>query len=416
MIKIIYGVKDNSSDCELIFPLQDNNSLLHFVKQSIIRSDASEASIGRSAYSIYCVGDYYVFSAIHIVRDSGRRTSYREYMVILKSDENNNDIIKEIGSLIQQYTDKDEINQTITQKEEIKISNNDKMKKIVVVYYDSQDELKNYFVIKENYRKYETIYFIEKSIKNTLQDPINALKNCSKVIDINDLNKDFGNDTTSLNKGKNQIDFTKIYKNGIVIFLFGFLVGVGSSFLFFKQNSKKDTHKYNFSATVQTQHTSGKASTTSENVSISSLTSQVNKPITNQTTENQTNTQTKFDNPQEKLSEDIQKFLQTDCKTITFDSIIKKIKTYHDWRKTKNLIGFAAFLELMKKNPPTKKEITDFIKKYKSNFSDNDEYVKFVTYLSTLKDRDIDPNSKNISGITNRTLNNIEEKYGYPTK
>ena len=87
MIKIIYGVTDKSSICELLFPKQDDLGISKLVNQSIIKNDAPESTVGEHFYSLHCTGNFYVFSKIYIVYESGKRVSYRAFIIAVEKHE-----------------------------------------------------------------------------------------------------------------------------------------------------------------------------------------------------------------------------------------------------------------------------------------------------------------------------------------
>jgi hypothetical protein len=186
MIKIVFGVVESNSDCVMIFPLQDSIGLLNLVKQDILKNDVPYEVVGNSAHTFYCVGDFYVFSKIKIVYGGkSQRISYRAFIVALEKHETDYNVLEELDKLENQHTAGETIQQDRLPdiiKSDISHSKNT----IIAVYYNGEEELEKYFIIDDNYKQYNRIYFIDKNSKGK-SDPIKALKNYDVVVDINKL-------------------------------------------------------------------------------------------------------------------------------------------------------------------------------------------------------------------------------------
>ncbi|MDR2971940.1 MAG: hypothetical protein LBU83_08440 [Bacteroidales bacterium] len=411
MIKIIYGVKDNSSDCELIFPSQDNSGLLNLVKQNIIKSDASEEIVGNSVYSIHCINNYYVFSKIVIVRDISKRVSYRAFMIALEQNERFL-VLGEVEELEKLYTNSENIKQSTSYESRIKINSDTTPKPTVVVYYKDEKELKRYFEIHNNYKQHEAIYFINIEDKDKPENPINALKNGDNVISIERLhfstNNQLDNNSTKNDEETGALKGTinQILKNRIVILIFGVLIGIAGGFWGYQKLPLCKTVE-----NVAVEDTQDE-SNCEKNEQLDDEKEDIKEPEPKKEEAKKEEPKTEQKSARQ-LSTDQQNFLKEGCKTMTLSQINAKINTYSNWRNIKNLNGFANFVTLIVKNPPSKQEVESYIKTYNSNFDENDEYVKFVRYLEKQDDQFFDKNTKRISNIWDRTLKQIEQCYGY---
>ena len=191
MIKIIYGVNERiSSDCELIFPDRDTIGLIHLVQHSVIKNDVDEATVGMHFYSVHCPGDFFVFSKVNIVRDKNKRVSHCAFMLAFESKEKDysGDILSDIQRMEQQYND-NQLTQSHSIPTGIKIGKDTGRKQTVAVYYDDEDELKEYFKINLNYKPYEAVFFINKHYENRPENPLHALRKYDKIIEIRQLNQ-----------------------------------------------------------------------------------------------------------------------------------------------------------------------------------------------------------------------------------
>jgi hypothetical protein len=432
MIKIIFGVVDSNSDCVGIFPLQDGIRLLNLVKQDILKNDVPYEVVGNSAHTFYCVGDFYVFSKIKIVYGGkSQRISYRAFIVALEKHETDYNVLEELDKLENQHTAGETIQQDRLPdiiKSDISHSKNT----IIAVYYNGEEELEKYFIIDDNYKQYNRIYFIDKNSKGK-SDPIKALKNCHKFDNISMLNSNNYNheDETNQEESNFKHTFEQISKNRIVIFSFGILLGIIGFWAFNFLSSDNKTPK--LTEAMNKQIFDLNDSITNKNYQIADLQKKVqtladsikklpNQPVVPKIGDNKNGNKSNVANElttesktniNEQLLVDLTKFLQEDCKTMTLDLINQKINSFPDWKNTKNLLGFANFLELMKKNPPNKQHITEFINVNKINFNEQDEYVKFVRYMSKKEEAFFDSSTKNIRSISTKTLQEIETTYGY---
>lgn len=421
MIKIIYGVKKNSSACELIFPLQDSVGISNFINQSIIKNDYDEQLIGKYFFSIHFFNDFYVFSRIKLVYDSTKRLSYLAYIIASKEHETNYNILEELYKLENQYTFGKPIQQNrlplIIKTEDIDSKNT-----TVAVCYSSGKERKKYLKIDKNYKQYSCIYFIDENDKGEL-DPIKALKNYDVVVEINKLISVPEKVKEDTENGKKQT-LKQLVKDEwqelLVAFVFGGLL-IGS-FAFFYHISNPVTitinEQYEIPETDTIVHKQDfynldKDTVIIQNPQDDTKKAESDKPIAKEQS-NKTDKVSQPENKQkEQLPEDMEKFLQVDCKNLTLEQITQKINSFANWKNTKNLLGFANFLELMKKNPPNKQEITKFIDENKINFNEQDEYVEFVRYMSKKEEAFFDSSTKNIRNISTKTLQEIETIYGY---
>ena len=197
---MIYGIAGNSSTCELIFPKQDTVGITHFVNQSIVGNDIPESIVGNHCYAIRFVGEYTVFSKIHIVYDCYKRRGYRAFMIVLNKVEAKKkpiNVLEKILELEDKY--KRNIKQKSKTPEIIEIGNiNTKNETIpITTYYNDETALKDFFEYNKNYKekyetiyeKYETIYFIDETLKDTPKNPYKALQNPGKVVPIEDIIK-----------------------------------------------------------------------------------------------------------------------------------------------------------------------------------------------------------------------------------
>ena len=427
MIKIIYGVKDSSSDCELIYPSPYNNVLLNLVRQSIIKNGPSEEIVGSSAYSIHCFRNYYVFSKINIVYDSSKRISYRAYIIALEKDETNCNFLKEIEHLERQYADGVTIQQKTTLPDSFKGDNNTAKNGIVAVYYKSQKELEEYFIINNKYRQYETIYFIDESNKGS-KDPLKALKNCENVIHISTLNTGYKSNEDGTNQEKIgfQFTFTQVRIFLIVIILIGFLLGISImwGYQYFSSKSDDIINKqiYDLSESItkiNNQLAVLQNKVQNLEVSIKSLSKQ---PVVNQLVDDNIDKTQGVGNAgitgnnlnnKGQLPADMQIFLQSECKKMKISEIQNKIKKDDPNLKIKNYVSFSNFLILIKKKDIKNEDIKNFISQNQNNFTSTDAYVNFVNYLNTRDDFFLTSKAKNLRDIGNRTFKDLETYYGY---
>lgn len=173
MQEIVYGVKEGSTECELIFPQQENIGLL--VRQSILRNNVSEAMVGSHFYSIHYILNFFVFSKIYIVRDSSRRVSYLAFMVALEYGEKY-DVLQIINELEYRYMHKALPDQSSC--EPIVINQPEKPQKtaykpnIPAFFYNDDQEIKDYFRTDEKYKQYEVIYFVNRQYNNLIYNTL----------------------------------------------------------------------------------------------------------------------------------------------------------------------------------------------------------------------------------------------------
>ncbi len=242
MIKIIYGAENNSSVCRRIYPIQDNIGLSYLIDQSIIKSDYNEELVEGSFYSIHCVDNYYILSKVSLVYAKGSRLSYRAYMIALKEHEHSLNVLERIEQLEQQYKTGKSIQNDVLPKR-IKVANSTVEKENVTVYYKRKEELERYFKIDRKYKRYNAIYFIDEE----RNDIINALSNSGNVISFDELiSNDYGTENDgSQEENDDQHTFRQIYKNRIVILLFGILLGGlsmwGHQLLFITKDSSQSS-------------------------------------------------------------------------------------------------------------------------------------------------------------------------------
>jgi len=430
MIKLIYGVKDKSSDCELIFPTKDSIGLSKFVNQSIIKNDFHEQIVGQSFYSIRCVDNFYVFSKIILVYDSKKRVSYRAYIIALEEDETKCKIFETIGKLESQYKTSETIQQRTPLPEIIKGDNNTAKNGIVKVYYNNQKEFLEYFKINAKYRQFETIYFIDEILKGKPIDPINALKNCDNVVGIETLIKD-DTDQNKNTKKKNKserIALTQNLENKIVIILFIILLGIGGLWVFqllsYKGNNREsaatnNTVIFDSITTINTNIVDLQNKVQILEKSINNFSQQLKAALSggknggiNPGVGNSEITGNNLRN-NEQLPEDKLKFLETDCKTMIINEIQNKIKKEDPEFKIGNYASFSNFLILIKKNELKKEDINNFISLNQKNFNNNDEYVKFAKYLNSLDNNFLTSKKEGLRNIGNHTFKEIETHYGY---
>ena len=439
MIKIIYGVTDQSSDCELRFPLQDNIEVLDLVKQSIINDVIPEETIGSFVYSIYCIGNFYVFSKINIVLGGKtQRKSYRAFMIALEENEiRENGIIDELTDLETKHNnDKTNEIQQITTNINIKKNKSKILKQTVVIYYKGENDLKkNFKCFLEAYKKCEIIYFIDeeqyssdKDNEKYKQNPINALVNCDREFQSFDEflyafvvnpDKQPNNASNNKNKGNGTLKETtkRIILNRIVIGIFGILIGIFGVWGYQKMFPNLETvakSEYN----EKMQEINNLQTLIAEKDSIINVCEDTTKSLEKVTPQQNISSNTPSNssgrnNNVSPLESEIDDFFKKDCKAMNLNQINNNIRSYSNWESNGRLVSFSKFVTLMAKNPPSKQEITNFINANESNFNEGDEYVKFVRYLAGKEDVFFNANTKNIYGIYNKTLQTIELKYDY---
>jgi hypothetical protein len=424
MIKIIYGVTKTSSDCGLIYPPQDDMGLLNLVKQSIIKNTVSENTVGNYVYAINCVNDFYVFSKINIVYDKGKRVSYRAFMVAVESHETSYDVLEEIDKLERQYTDCDNIQQSSMSKsiKSIKTNKSTTQKQIVAAYYSDDKELNKYLCIKDNYKKYEAIYFIDKENENKAENPINALKKYDEIVSITNLEDEVKKPEPEPEPQPENKTILKIIKNPILTLLFGLLIGIAG---FWGYQNLPSNKKWDDAIAV-----SGNLydSITNKNYEIAELRNRIktleSPPIdtTEELGESEKLEESITNKPlivvdRKQLENEVDSFLKTGSKTMTLDEIDAKIKEYNktsiDSNTKYKLTIFFDFLEILKGNPVKKSDLDKFKSKYldTNKLNGKYEYVKFFIYL---KDKDNTfLSEKNLDGLTDKTLQEIENHYGY---
>jgi len=439
MIKIIYGVADNSSTCELIFPKQDTVGITHLVNQSIIGNDIPESIVGSHCYSIRFVGEFSVFSKIHIVYDCLKRRGYRAFMIALNKVEatQDYDVLQKISELEDEYKKNEEnIKQEDEIPEIIEIDNIKTKNETITTYYNDDEDkckLEDYFKFNENYKeKYETIYFINENLKNKPKDPYKALKYAGKVVGIESITKRITpfnppiitppeTIKTDPQSGTKNEKWEK-WKLVIIGIIIGLILGLIPT-VFIYDNFNLFTGKKTvmppivkepddtilqegtvaLDEVIETQNT-----TTSEiPVTPSKKTEEQKvKPIE----EMPVDSGRKYPGTKPNTTSNVQNFLQEGCLKMTLNEIdaeIRELKKTAKGNDKTELNLFGNFLEILKKKPVDKTKLDNF--KNTNKLNPNYEYVKFLDYLidnwSTIS-------TTNIKGITNMTFERIEEMYG----
>jgi len=421
MIKIIYGVNERiSSDCGLIFPQQDTIGLLNLVQAGIIKNDVDEAMVGMHFFSIHCPGDFFVFSKVNIVKDRIKRVSHCAFMLAAESKEKGyyDDILSDIKMLEQQYAD-NKLIQSHTVPNTVKIGKDIGYKQTVAVYYHNEDELREYFEINENYKQYAAVYFIDIRYQNRRENPLHVLKKYDKISEISELKKSHKVQNTQ-KKPRKIIKITNKHivtiPMGIALICLCLIIGIAGGIA-----GTLCYQKYisNNNQTVALRNKLNEKQIEidyiiRENAALRDSISKISNPANDLQLKTAINPDNKDSKDKDKdktpVDQVVSNFLKTDCKKMTLIDIQEKIKSFKAL-KVKNLYGFANFITLIAKNPPTKQQITDFVRENQINFNDNDEYVKFVKYLNTL-DADF-LKTKNMFNIYGKTLEEIEKHYGF---
>ncbi len=428
MIRIIYGVKDTSSVCEVIFPAQDNVGISNFVNQSLIKNDYNEQIVGKHFYSIRYIVNYYIFSKIYLVYDSNKRLSYRAYIIALEKHETYLDILDQIEKLEKQYKN-NELIETNPLPDKIKGENHNAKNGTIATYFTEKDELKQYFEIRENYEQYESIYFLSEKIRGSVEDPINALRNCDKVIKINMLNTNYYKQEESKTW---QNTFKQIWKSRIVVLLFGLLLGMGGMKVYQLLTSNETIIEPNITnrdSLNNTKNTEDIDTLKKHEDSVISLSKFPNYPPVNGNSneihkaETNDGNKVKTGNYQKQLLDSIQSFLKEDSKNINISVISDKIKKYKEKVSDNTLKGrlsyFGDFIEAIKTLPDPNK-LESFCNITIDKLNSEYEYVKFFEFLKKtyfreckIKDGEILLTKAKISNIGSKSLTQIEDYYGF---
>jgi len=194
MKKIVYGVKEESTVCELIFPKTDATGFSSLVNQSIIKNDGSEEAVGKSFYGIGFKKGFFVFSKTYIVYDRSKRLSHLSFILALRNDEANLDLFDQIEKLENDYYNKKLTEQNdspeIIKEVNKKLKKNKKPSETIATLYKNDEELKNNFHCLDSYKNYRQIYFIKPEDKKILETFIR----CDHFFDnINEIKKPIEN-------------------------------------------------------------------------------------------------------------------------------------------------------------------------------------------------------------------------------
>lgn len=392
-------------------------------------------------YSIHFVDQYFVFSKNKIVRDP-KGTDRLGCLSFSIAGREMKDISKGLYQLENKYKN-DNLGFKQETDKEVVTGAFKKDGLSVYVYYEGSDQLKKYFLCDNNYRKFKIIFFIPEYFKEEKKEH-NPLKSISydRETTFDELQKkeyihtdtpkstgDITSQTVIQNKEMKSYwnKFTQI--SVIVIFILNILLIIGGWWGYQNLSSKsadiENTQIFKLNQSIitlnnQIEELQNKVKSLKESIINNSKQLAVPQIVGEKAFKKEDGSKAvKTDinsNTNEQLSDDMKNFLQSDCKNMSLEQINEKIQNYSNWRIFKNLNGFANFVTLIAKNPPARADITKFIEDYQLNFNENDEYVKFVKYLSSCDNTFFDKNTKYIRGIYTQTLQVIEIKYDYKPK
>jgi nitrate reductase NapE component len=405
---------------------------------SEIIGNGKPEAVDSIVYSIHFVNKYFVFSKNKIVRDThgSDRIGTFSFSIALETA-NGIDILALLNAFEEKYDnggldfsksedDKPSVMLSTCDGSSKRIKKNKKAqerdKDIVYLYYKDETELKEYFKRNSAYRKFKSIFFIEE--KYEVQDNNNPLKSIQykRKINFEELTKEYDpNPQKGKKKDGEKSEIKSYLTNRLVFFplLVGMLLGI-TGFWGYQWLSSDDVVKHdnnesntNYIADLNSKITQKDNEIKVLEDSIKNIyknNTETPKTIVAETSsggkgKSETNTTT-TESPE---NTEIETFLKTGCKTMTLNGIEKKIRELDpNWRSNKSLISFAAFITVLKKNPPTKKKLEDFKSNHQSNFKDNHEYVKLFNYMDTNYEK-----IKTINVINQKKLSEIETIYGF---
>jgi hypothetical protein len=204
MNKIVYGVKEKSNVCQLIFPETDQTGFSSLVNQTIIKNDMSEEAVGKDFYGIGFKDDSFVFSKTRIVYDGAKRIGYLSFILTLKNSEVNVDLFDQIQNLEKDYfskklTEQNDLPEAVKYEGVNNKSEKGKNPSVnAATLYNSDEELKNNFHCLDSYKNYHQIYFIKPEDRKVLEtaikydrffDNINELKEYKEIAPLTENNK-----------------------------------------------------------------------------------------------------------------------------------------------------------------------------------------------------------------------------------
>ena len=439
MVKIVSGIdpKEGGYNSKI---WSSHRNTENFLSEEVVSNSAKSITESAELYSIHFFAQYFIFSKHKIILDlhGADRIGTISFSVALTSGEQvrSDKILIELNKLQELYNNKElsfhqnEKNkpnaEPITQKSGKQKKDNSLVKKENVYLYYNNEQLIKYFCKDSDYKKYKRIFFIdEEKYKGKDNDPSQSIQS-DKEITFKELES--SNDLVPLKPKKKNIikSFAEMQLLGYSIILVYLGIFLGIAGFWFNQKwvaaetdketvakseyDRKAKEVDDLNEMIKQKDITIKALTDSivffekKINTILALSNNTNHSVTrNGINDNRVSTAS--------LPQEIADFLRNDCITMTISDIDEKIKSFNNWNKWLNLRGFANFIVLIKKNPPTKENITTFIKENEKNFNPDDAYVKFVNYLNT-KDADFFTNKK-IDDIYNKTLKAIGNNYDY---
>lgn len=446
MIKIVSGIDpEQGGYSPKIWSSHKNTE--NFMSEEAVSNGAKSVTEDADFFSIHFFAQYIVFSKHKIVLDAhgADRIGTISFSVAFSRWEQvrSEKILTELVKLQEQFKkgdldfdlkDKDKPDAELPFPKSSKNKRENLLEKKDNVYlYFNSDQFNKYFRIKLDYQKYKKIFFInEERYKGTDDDPAQSIQS-NKEISFEELEKPFTDDSNQEKPKTKEKLLKRIISTPIVIALSSLLIGITVT-LGFQKNIIDNNNILTFIKQAASCSISDNYKDSSDDlrITIAKLESTIKQEkqekarledsiiILNRTI-NQlskpTNTRPNNNNISDnrgstsKLPQEMIHFLKEECKTMTLNSISEKIKSFPNWNRYKNMIGFANFIELMKINPPTKQHVEKFMKDNKSNFNNEDEYVKFVNYLTTLEDNFF--TNKKMEIIENQTLKDIELNYDF---
>lgn len=178
-----------------------------------VTSDSPKSiAIGQSVYGFRFISNYTIFSKYRIIRDvlGEKRIGFLGFSLFLSKNETllSKDIITLLNTVSEEYCKNyivdnnwNEVSEDWSFVERISIEYVNKLQNVAAddidniqsgtldeafIYYSSDSELQKYFdnPFQEEYRPYRQIFFIENSLKNKPENPINALRNSDKDLTV----------------------------------------------------------------------------------------------------------------------------------------------------------------------------------------------------------------------------------------
>jgi|GEM_PF-5966949 len=433
MVKIISGIDPQTGGYNPKI-WSSHKDTENFMSEEAVSNSAKSITEGAVMYSIHFFERYYVFSKHKIVRDQhgDDRIGTLSFSIAVLENESNVKIIDELEKLEtdnrenkldfnQRNNDKPSAKFASSTKEKNKKNKIQKEKEIVYLYYN-KNEFEQYFHIDGYYKKYKRIFFIHDVVREQKYNPLQSIR-YDKEISVSDLQKPIKIEEPKNPNIIKSFANNDLIGNSLIIGVLGILIGIGIFWgyqEFFSENYQ-DVVTYSEFNELQKKYNDLNNIVNQKDNEIKTLQDSINKlktlaqPASNKGSDSGESSNQKSSSGSENdissISQEITQFLTTDCKTMTLNEIETQINSFPKKEKTKSLMNFASFITIIKKNPPQKQDISNFIKNNKPKFDNNDEYVKFVYFLETLEDNDYD--NKKMSGLTGKTLRDIEKHYGF---